>query len=64
MKRLQKEGNIPSTTAERLPQHRRQAPEIAYCRIGAFRIGRPFKIPNLKFTTLLVHSPPASVISG
>ena len=48
-----KEENIPPRTATYWLNQRRQAPEIAYRRVGAFRTGRPFKIPDEKLDQIL-----------
>ena len=48
-----KEENIPSRTGEYWLKQRREAPEIAYRRVGAFRTGRPFKIPDQKLDQIL-----------
>ena len=48
-----KEENIPPRTGRYWLQQRRQTPEIAYRRVGAFRTGRPFKISDQKLDQLL-----------
>lgn len=48
------EENVSPSTAERWLRLRKQVvPEVAYRRIGAYRTGRPFKIPDEKLSQIL-----------
>ena len=53
LKLVFEEENVPPSTAKRWLHQRRTSSEIAYRRIGAFRTGRPFKIPDEKLDQIL-----------
>ena len=53
LKLVYQEENVSKSTADYWLAQRRQNPDVAYRRLGAFRTGRPFKIPDQKLDQVL-----------